>query len=500
VTPPDLAAAIAEVQAGNLATGLEFLAARVLNGKDPAACYAEDFIRAVAAAKGSEARDIAAKLQAKFGKDFRVLRFNADVREAKEELARAAIDHQGDPSNLIRGSNGSVLVGYENAMLYFQHSPDWAGVLGYNEFTGGHELRKSAPPPVTQKPGEEIEDSFDTDATRWLERRSHLMFKADLVHRIIDVLAKQNSFHPVRDYLASLPKWDGVERLSSWLFAYCGVDPGSDTKPNHYAATIGRRFLIGMVARVLSPGCKCEHMLVLEGKTGIGKSSVAKALCPNEKWFTDQVDMESKDAPQKVRGVWIVEFADLDGFSRAEEKTAKRWLSQQEERFRMPYGRRLTRYPRQCSFIATTERSDWMRAETGRRFWPVLTTRIDFEAVIRDRDLLWAEALQAFKAGERWHLAGSEEISEATEEQRKRFAEDIWRERVLAITDALTDQGEDWIATDRIVDKMNIPTAQQNDLVRSRVGAILRIEGWKRKQMKVGKRPVYGFQKPEATE
>lgn len=444
-------------------------------------------------------REASAKFKALYGKDFSPRRFEQDIREARVELERAAAGPDNQPQGLIRGENGKILIGHENAWLYFQSAKEWAGVVGFNEFTGGTEIRKTPPAPVSAKIGDEIDDSFDTEATRWLERRSSLIFRPDVVHRTIDLMAMQNRFHPVRDYLTALPVWDGKNRLSNWLIDYCGVDAGSDESPNNFAMSVGRKFLISLVARVMKPGCKVDHMLVLEGKTGIGKSSMARALMPNETWFTDELgDMGSKDASMKVRGVWLVEIGELDALYKSEEKTAKRFISQQQERFRLPYGRRIAKFDRQCAFMGTTERDDWSKAETARRFWPVQCTSMDVDGLVADRDQLWAEALKAFRDGEKWHLSNAEEIEEATIEQRKRFSEDVWRDRVLEAIEQLT-LIEDWVSIPMVLDKMIIPISQQDDKMKNRIGSILRFEGFEKKQKRVirGASPSWGYRKPE---
>ncbi len=493
----NLTTALAAVSEGNLTTGLAFALEAALRSNDPAQAYNPTLIQAAAAAKDSEALEASEALKKKYGADIpmhKAGRWWVSVREVKAELSRVASEER--PAGLITGHNGNPLIGLENAMIYFQSAKEWKNVLGYNEFTGAIELRKLPPSPISQKLGEEIEDTFDTDATRWLERKSQLMFRPEITHRVLDLLARQNRFHPVRDYLSTLPVWDGTERISEWLTTYCGVKPGSDTAPS-IAGSFGRKFLISLVARVMRPGCKADHMLVLEGKTGIGKSSIAKALMPQEEWFTDQVDMESKDAPQKTRGVWLIEFADLDGFSRADEKTAKRFISQQTERFRMPYGKRLTTFPRQCAFIGTTERSDWMRSETGRRFWPVRCGRVNLSGLIKDRDQLWAEALMAFNRKESWHLTDSGEISDATSEQRKRYSEDPWHDHVLEVCESLL-LADDWVTIQLILEKMQVPVSQRDDRSAKRIGAVLRFEGWERVQRrKRGTNPAWGYKKPE---
>src|SRR5262245_10022638 len=76
-----------------------------------------------------------------------------------------------------------------------------------------------------------------------------------------------------------------------------------DENPNIYAMAVGEKFLISAVARVMEPGCKADHVLVLEGPQGIGKSTAARILA-GDAWFTDQIaDFGSKDASMQLRGI-----------------------------------------------------------------------------------------------------------------------------------------------------------------------------------------------------
>ena len=345
-------------------------------------------------------------------------------------LADIAAVELGDwHTRLLRNEAGHIIACYENVALFLENSPEWNGVLGYNEFTSGYFILKPPPSPVSASVESEIEDHFDTEAVRWLERR-RLMVKPELVRRVVDIIARRNCYHPVRDYLESLPRWDGVPRLGTWLIDYCGVE-SSDSNPNNYAMAVGEKFLIAAVKRIMEPGVKCDSVLVLEGKQGIGKSTVPRILAGDE-WFSDQLaDMGSKDASLQLRGLWIVELSELDVLNRAELSRAKAFLSQQTERFRQPYGRRVISVPRQCVFVGTTNSDSWLKDETGgRRFWPVRCQQIDLNGLRRDRDQLWAEALQLCRAGATWWLDDAELVHEAVEEQRKRFQADVWQEQI----------------------------------------------------------------------
>lgn len=347
-----------------------------------------------------------------------------------EEIARVEF---GDwRQRLLRGHNGRLLPCYDNAALMLENSPEWASVIGFNEFSCGHFVLAKAPSPITAEVGREIEDQFDTETVRWFERRG-VMVKPEVARRVIDIFSRRTSYHPVREYLESLPEWDGQRRIGSWLIDYCGVE-SSDTSPNHFAMSVGAKFLISAVARIFEPGCKVDHTLILEGAQGIGKSTVVRTLA-GDQWFTDQLgDMGTKDASMQLRGMWMIELSELDVLSRAEMARAKAFLTQQVERFRLPYGKRLVHVPRQCVFVGTTNCENWLKDETGgRRFWPVRCQQaIDLAGLARDRDQIWAEALRGYRAGVSWWLEDRELIEDAMAEQQARYDTDVWQERIEA--------------------------------------------------------------------
>jgi predicted P-loop ATPase len=392
----------------------------------------------------------------------------------------AAVDFGGWSTRLLRNEAGKIMACYENVSLFFENSPDWAGVLGFNEFTAGYSILKQPPSPVTAAVGSEIEDHFDTEVTRWVERH-RLMVKPELVRRVVDAVARRNPFHPVREFLEGLPQWDGKER--KWLSQYCGA------ASSVYTEQVGGKFLVSAVARIFEPGCKADHLLILEGPQGIGKSTAARILAGDD-WFSDQLaDMGSKDASMQVRGVWMIELSELDALNRVEMARAKGFLSLQTERFRLPYGRRLVQVPRQCVFIGTTNSDSWLKDETGgRRFWPVRCRRIDLVGLKHDREQLWAEALHQYRAGERWWLEDEETVRTATEEQRGRFQEDPWYPKVVEYVEGVVEP-RNGVAISEILARLGVETAKQDQAAANRVARCLKAAGWE----KFRKRTATGF-------
>jgi putative DNA primase/helicase len=296
----------------------------------------------------------------------------------------------------------------------------FAGAIVFDAFRQEIVVTRPLPWDASTEPGPRPwTDADDVRAAEWLQRRE-LNVTPMIVSRSVAVVAREITVHPVRDHLAALA-WDGVPRIETWVCRYLGVE---DTA---FHRSVGALWMISAVARIFRPGVKADHMLVLEGPQGARKSTALKILA-GEDWFTDELpELGSKDAAMHMQGVWIIEIAELDAIGKAEVSRIKAFLTRTTDRFRPPYGRYTVEVPRQCVFAGTVNPDTYLRDETGnRRFWPVRCGTIDIDALARDRDQLWAEAVARFKAGAIWWLDTPELNAAAKSEQEKRFQSDAW--------------------------------------------------------------------------
>ena len=299
-------------------------------------------------------------------------------------------DHWTD--GLMLNKHGVPLGNLRNVLYALRNAPEWHGVLAYDEFAARAITRK--PPPWSDQTAERWTDYHDARACEWFQEHE-IAAPAGVVGRGIQTVAREHPFHPVRDYLNAL-NWDGTPRLDTWLTTYLGVED------SQYVRAIGSRFLISAVARVFSPGCQVDHMLILEGPQGIQKSSALQALAGS--WFTDRIStLGCKDSSMEVAGVWLIEMSELDALTKATNSAIKSFVTRRHDRFRPPYGRHVVDQPRQCVFAGSINPTGgYLKDPTGaRRFWPVACGVIDLKALARDRDQLWAEALVRFRDGAR---------------------------------------------------------------------------------------------------
>lgn len=372
--------------------------------------------------------------------------------------------HDGDGQDFDRNDNGAPYPSQRNIRLALTHLGitvrhdrfsdriNVEGLEGFGPLLTDHALRRL-----------------------WLEIDTRYHFRApiEFFTAVLEDTAVQNGFHPVIDYLDSLT-WDGVPRIDEWLVKHAGA---ADTD---YTRAVSRLLLLAAVRRIRQPGCEFDEMLVLISTTqGHSKSKSIKSLCPNPSWFSDDLPLgaDSKVIIERLAGKWIVEAAELKGMRRSDVEQLKSFLSRVSDMARMAYGRFATEMPRQFVLFGTTNSRHFLQDTTGnRRYWPIeLTREMDREAIIQQRDQLWAEASLRESRGESIRLA-RELWGEAGKVQKSHRVDDP----LYDLLQAALDGHEGVITSNDIWDLIGIAPERRNGYA-AVMGDALRQLGWERK-------------------
>lgn len=394
-------------------------------------------------------------------------RLAAEVPEAKPE-----VEAEDWRQHLICTDKGQPLALEANVVTLLSHALELRGRLRWNELACCVECRDL--PWGRRKPTWRPWLDVDDAQLAVHAQRQGLRVRPTICASAVQIVAHEMHAHPVRDHLDRLA-WDGTPRLDGWLTTYLGA-AGEDEGQRTYLREVGRCWLIAAVARIYRPGCKVDTVLILEGPQMAKKSSTAEALAIEPAWFTDQIaDLGSRDAAQDLRGKWIVELGELSAMRRSEVETIKAFLSRRIDHYRPSYGRRSEDFPRQCVFIGSTNNDTYLHDTTGgRRFWPVRVGTIDLDALRRDRDQLWAEAVAAFKAGEPWWLNRETEALAKVEQEDRREAHP-WEVHVLAW---LADRIE--ATAEQVLEQaIGLPKERQDQKHKLVVVGVLKAHGWK---------------------
>jgi predicted P-loop ATPase len=363
------------------------------------------------------------------------------------------------------GKRGPPLAILENAYIALSNDLTLKDKFKFDAMLRRPMIINSAPRPVT--------DDDVHDLQRYLQRSGLKKIGRDTTFDGICNYSLDHVYHPLRDWLQTL-EWDGTQRIHNWVTTYLGVAATS------YCNTIGAMFLISMIARVMRPGCKADHMLILEGPQGILKSTACRVLA-SDQYFSDSLpSIESKDVSIHLAGKWLIEVPEMHAFSKHDATMLKAFLSRDIERYRPVYARIDTDEPRQCVFIGTSNKDAYLRDETGgRRFWPVKCGVIDIAALKRDRDQLLAEALAQFRQGAPWWPEPAFEAEFIQPEQEKRYEIDEWDELIGDYVDNRLFTPTVTIPT-IAKEAIGLEASRLDMLAQKRIAAILTRRGWSR--------------------
>lgn len=425
-------------------------------------------------------------------------------------------------SKLSIGIDGAIENTSKNLEIILENDKNLQG-FAYNELSNRVEV-------IGRVPWDRPKDNrfwreADESQLRLYIDKKYIEFKERNFEVAFNSIVDNRRFHPVRDYLDSLPKWDGFKRVEEVFIKFLSADD------NDYTRAITKKTFAACVARAYHPGTKFDSIPVLDGAQGIGKSTLIKYLA-GEEFFSDNLsltDMNDKTAAEKIQGNWLIEIGELSGMKKADIEKVKSFVSTTDDKYRASYGRVVESHPRQCVIFATVngDGRGYLRDITGnRRFWIVkcnqtLQKRMWDENDKNYRDQFWSEAKEIYESGEELYLEGNlldiatDYQNEALEQDERvgiveqylnRLLPTNWHEMDLYKRRSFLN-GDDFTCEKGTIQRTEVSNAEiwcecfgksQSDLKSSdsyQLAAIMKqIGGWERTSS-IKKQPIYGRQK-----
>lgn len=299
-------------------------------------------------------------------------------------------------------ANGSIILDYDGQGKPMSTIGNFIKILRNDPYFDSLKFNQLsyAPEHIVNGKVERWQDKDDSMARFYIEDtyKIHNMKKLDDALRI---LFAEREYHPVKQKIEAV-KWDGVPRITNLFIKWLKCEDSL------YVREVTRLVFAGGIHRIYNPGCKFDDVCVLIGtRQGEGKSSFVRWLAMEDEWFTEVTTIEGKEGIEAIEGAWICEIAELLAVAKAKEVEAvKSYVTKLVDHYRKPFDRRVSDYKRQCIFIGTTNKEQFLTDKTGNRRWYPLKVNSsgydlhDHKAEIQN-DIMqaWAEAKHLYDEG-----------------------------------------------------------------------------------------------------
>lgn len=320
---------------------------------------------------------------------------------------------------LTLNDKGNPVASIDNFLQILRHDINYSGTLFLNELTWSPEKHVYG---VRSKWSNED----DAELRRYIEKnyKIHNEKKLDDALRIVFA---ENKYHPVRD-LIEKTEWDGTPRIKGLLCKWLGVDD------EPYSHEVSRLIFAGGIHRLYNPGCKFDDMPVLVGRQGEGKSTFVRWLALDDEFFREVTEIEGQKGIEALEGAWICEMGELLALTRAKDVEAvKSYITRLVDSYRMPFDKRTSDHKRQCIFIGTTNKAEFLTDKTGnRRYYPVTCHNTGYDLFNNENEIkadilqCWAEAKYLYDLGELPPYA-DRKLQDVIREHQSQAVEDDYR-------------------------------------------------------------------------
>ena len=243
--------------------------------------------------------------------------------------------------------------------------------------------------------------------------------------------------HPFKDYMATLPEWDGTDRVTMLAARVSG---------NGMWLNGFHCWMLGMVAQWMGYPARCANAvapILISTEQGMCKSTFCSILLPEElrAYYTDKFAITSTSGcEQKLSTFGLINMDEFNQYNERMMTILKNLMQMKKVNYRKCFKAYFSDLPRIASFIGTSNEKSLLTDETGSRRFLCIEVEKPIDCSPIDYAQLYAQLKWELEAGKRYWLSKEEE--KEIQEHNRAFYRHSPEEEAFYKVFALPKEGE----------------------------------------------------------
>ena len=212
--------------------------------------------------------------------------------------------------------------------------------------------------------------------------------------------------HPFKDYIATLPEWDGTDRVTMLAARVSG---------NGMWLNGFHCWMLGMVAQWLGYPARCANAvapILISTEQGMCKSTFCSIILPEElrAYYTDKFTINATSGcEQKLSTFGLINMDEFNQYNERMMTILKNLMQMKKVNYRKCFKAYFSDLPRIASFIGTSNEKSLLTDETGSRRFLCIEVEKPIDCSPIDYTQLYAQLKFELESGKRYWLSKEEE-------------------------------------------------------------------------------------------
>ena len=360
---------------------------------------------------------------------------NKIIKEDQQQIPPTMVDltqaretsEENNSLNLAKRARGDGFDrGLDNLRKILSGDSKLKGAIQYNTFT--YEIEVTRPMKLNGRTlSGAIDDLIIREIRAYIATKYKLDYKKSDIADILEVVAGEHSYNPLKDYLESCE--NEYKELVNQRDPFDILRHYLNIKDDEYNRIIVDLFFRGAVAKVFDPSIKFDFVLDLTGRQGVGKTHFFEGLFTH-KYFTTVETFTDKDDKARMVRNWCVFDDEMVASKKASFSELKKFITETKLEFRPPYASSDRRLPKSFIIVRATNDHDYLNDLTGERRFLVAEVHKDTaykgrKWTEKDRRHFWGAMVMAWRANQVLNLTDEQEKLVNEVRSRYKFVDEI---------------------------------------------------------------------------